>query len=182
MRAEEVAVRTRFGLLSVPAPNAHRPPGWSVNPSLYSQRLPVILLAVLGLTLSIDMRELSGALARDVNTLAIEAALAIAVITGSIGSERRWSRKPWLVAIFGLAIGPAAFVASTWSLIELSFDGTWNSREVGRSVAALMAIGPAMDEVLASLQFVRSQSKKGRSPIRVFLGMSPKARRRQEIK
>jgi hypothetical protein len=38
-------------------------------------------------------------------------------------------------------------------------------------------IGPAMDEVLASLQFLRSERRRGRSVWRAFWGLAPRALR-----
>ena len=107
------------------------PPGWDYNPAAWSQRLPIVALALVGAIVAgylalfqygvvstvwepfygggserILTSRLSFALPIPDAALGAIAYLADAV-TGVIGSPSRWRTKPWIVVLFGLLVGPS---------------------------------------------------------------------------
>ncbi len=145
------------------------PPGWSYNPSAPLERAPIVALAILGLGLS-DPGRLTG------REILLPTALALTAAFGVLGSSRRWEKKPWLVSSFGLAAGPLVFTGATVQLVRMAAENDWQTKPVLKIAAAMITIGPAMDEVLASLQHVRSSWLQGRSGWRAFFGLTPKRR------
>jgi hypothetical protein len=62
---------------------------------------------------------------------------------------------PWIVILFGLAVGPLGAVSILLVILQpLMFDG-WCTLCLASAAISLAMIGPAFDEVLASLQHVR---------------------------
>lgn len=118
------------------------PPGWDYNPSDWTQRLPIIALAVIGLVVSrylaaYQLGHIDGAWdplfaggadpkngteeivtsdvskAWPVSDAAVGAlTYVLEILTGVIGSRRRWRTMPWLVLVFGLMIAPWAWSPS----------------------------------------------------------------------
>lgn len=182
---------------SRPAPD-DRPPGWSTNPSAWKERIPIVVLAVLGtgvatyLTLFqievIDtvwepffgdgsrqiLRESS--FSRFWERLGLSDAgigafgyLADAV-TGMIGGTRRWRTMPWIVLIFGVFVGPFGVISIALIVIQPVLYSAFCTLCIVSAIISLAMIGPAMDEVLASLQYLRRQRAEGRSTWRAFWG------------
>ena len=161
-----------------------KPLGWDMNPSERRARFPIFLLSMAGLALTVtlaDRFDALGPLQRDREIFVITC-LSGVVVLSAIGNERRWSRKPWLVVLFGLIAGPLSFAAALWSLLEMATNQSWLLRETLRAFVALLCIGPAMDEVLASLQYVRRKANRGFSPLAAFFGLPPRPRRRGEVR
>ncbi len=106
-----------------------RPPGWDTNPSTWSQRLPIVALALLGFAIAaylslFQLGIISGVwepffgdgsriiLTSSVSTILPipDAALGAAgylldAVTGLIGGRERWKTMPWIVIVFGVAVG-----------------------------------------------------------------------------
>lgn len=131
------------------------PPGWDYNPAAWSQRLPIIALAVIGLLTSRYLAAyqlghvdsvwepfFSGGadpkngteeiITSDVSRAwpvpdAAVGALtyALEILTGIVGSTRRWRTMPWLVLLFGLMIVPLGVVSITFIVIQPILIGTW---------------------------------------------------------
>lgn len=129
------------------------PPGWDVNPSHWNERLPVLGVALLALCLPG-----SGS----VDDFRLSVVLAASLLLNLFGGERRWIEYPFCVLAFGFITGPLLFLTGALSLIHMATFLTWDKFSVLRAVLALLMIGPAMDEVLATLQYVcRSLFSKG---------------------
>ncbi|HEU5285339.1 MAG TPA: NAD-dependent epimerase/dehydratase family protein [Sphingomicrobium sp.] len=177
-----------------------RPPGWSYNPSAWSQRLPIILLAVVGLEIS---RYLAAYQLGHVETVwepffagspadprngteeiitshvseawpVSDAAVggytyALEILTGIVGSRARWRTMPWLVLLFGLMIAPLGVTSIFFIIIQPILIGTWSTLALIAAAAMLIQIPYSLDELLATLQFLRRRVKAGRSWLRVFL-------------
>jgi hypothetical protein len=77
-------------------------------------------------------------------------------VTGTIGGRQRWRTMPWMVIIFGLAVGPL---------------DAWCTLCLASAVVSLLMIGPALDEFLASLQYLKAEPSRGRSAWRAFWGL-----------
>jgi uncharacterized membrane protein len=163
------------------------PAGWGYNPSTWSQRLPIIGLALIGAAIAGYLAAFQLGLVSDVwepffgdgsrtiltsNVSRIlpipDAALGAAgyladALTGGIGGRDRWRRVPWLVIIFGLAVGPLGVVSITLVILQpLLFDAFCTLCLTSALISVLM-IGPAMDEVLASIQHLRRVQRDGGS-------------------
>jgi hypothetical protein len=171
------------------------PPGWDYNPAAWGQRLPVIGLAILGFLIAgylalYQWRIVSwvwdpffpaGSLkilnSRISHILPIpDAALGaigylVDAITGAIGGRARWRTMPWVVILFGIAVGPLGVVSVLLVVLQPMLFDAWCTLCLASAVVSLLVIGPAMDEFLASLQHLKRTSHEGMPFWRVFWGL-----------
>jgi hypothetical protein len=170
------------------------PPGWSYNPASWSQRLPIIALAAAGFVIAgylalyqvrvfptvwepffgtgsevILNSWVSKLLPVSDAALGAFGYLADAV-TGAIGGTRRWRTMPWLVVLFGLFVGPLGAVSVLLVILQPVLFDSWCTLCLVTAVISVVMIGPALDEVLASLQHLRREADAGRSWWRAFWG------------
>ncbi|MFZ5670443.1 MAG: vitamin K epoxide reductase family protein [Pseudomonadota bacterium] len=175
------------------------PPGWDYNPSAWTQRLPIVLLALVGL-------HISGALAayqlghvgavwdplfpgttpgrngsESVVTSPVSEAWPVSdaavgaftylleVVTGVVGSRARWRTMPWLVIAFGLMIAPLGVVSIGFITIQPIVIGTWCALCLIAAAAMLVQIPYSIDELVATFQFLARRKRAGRSVLRVLL-------------
>jgi nucleoside-diphosphate-sugar epimerase len=175
------------------------PPGWSYNPSDWTQRMPIIALAFVGLYAS---RYLAGYQlelldhvwepffagnpadpqngTEEIVTSAVAEAWPVSdgglgaityileILTGVIGLRARWRTMPWLVVVFGLMIVPLSVTSISFVIIQPIVIGTWGTLTLIAAAAMLIQIPYAVDELIASLQFVRRRVRVGQSWLRVF--------------
>lgn len=80
------------------------PPGWSYDPSSWRERIPIIILALVG---------------------------------------------------FGIAVGPLGAVSITLVMIQPLLVHGWCTLCLTSALISVLMIGPAMDELLTSLQFLK---------------------------
>lgn len=176
------------------------PPGWSVNPSLWSHRLPIVALALVGgaaaTWLALYQQDavqtiwepffgdgthqiiiesgfsqmFEGWPIRDAGIGAL-GYLADAV-TGVIGGTRRWRAMPWIVIIFGLFVGPFGAMSVMLTIFQPVLYNAFCTLCLASGAISLAMIGPAMDEVLASLQYLKREKREGRSVWAAFWGAS----------
>jgi nucleoside-diphosphate-sugar epimerase len=175
------------------------PPGWSYNPSNWTQRLPIIGLALIGLYVSRYLAAYQLGHIPDVwdpffagspldpqnGTEEIitssvsrawpvsDAALGgytylLEILTGIVGSRMRWRTMPWLVVLFGLMIAPLGIVSIFFIIIQPIVIGTWSTIALIGAAAVLIQIPYSLDELLATLQFLRRRAKAGQSWLRVL--------------
>ena len=179
------------------------PPGWSYNPASWSQRLPIVGLALLGFAIATYLalyqyevidhvwepffgRGSEKILTSKVSDVAekytglpiTDGALGafsylLDAIAGIIGGRKRWRTMPWLVVLFGLLVGPLGGVSVLLVILQPVLLDAWCTLCLTTAVISIAMIGPAMDEVLASLQHVKRVSLDGGSAWRAFWGLSP---------
>ena len=173
----------------------HNPPGWSYNPSAWSQRLPIAALAVVGLAIAtyLTLFQLEvlntvwepffGKGSRKVLTSSLSTMLPVPdaalgafgyfadAVTGVIGGRERWRTMPWIVIMFGLAVGPLGVVSIALVVSQPLVVGHWCTLCLASAVVSVLMIGPAMDEVLAAMQFVKHEAVQGRSAWKAFWGI-----------
>lgn len=173
------------------------PPGWSYNPSTWGQRLPLVGLALLGFLIAGYLalyqwgvfptvwEPFFGAGSRRILHSGVsrllpfpDAALGalsylLDAVTGAIGGRERWRTMPWITVIFGLAVGPLSAVSILLVIIQPVLYQAWCTLCLASAVISILMIGPAMDEVLASLQFLRREQGSGHSLWRAFWGLVP---------
>ncbi len=176
------------------------PPGWSYNPSNWTQRLPIIMLALLGLYVS---RYLAGYQLEHIPGVwepffagsptdprngteeiisswvskafpVSDAALGgytylLEILTGLIGSRQRWRTMPWLVMLFGLMIVPLGMTTILFIIIQPVVLGTWSTLALVGGAAVLLQIPYSLDELLATLQFLRRRVRAGQPWLRVLV-------------
>jgi hypothetical protein len=176
-----------------------RPPGWS-NPSSWTQRLPIIVLALIGLQVSrylaaYQLGHIDGVWepffqglpadpkngTEEIITSSVSEAWPVSdaavggytyvleIPTGIVGSRARWRSMPWLVLLFGLMIAPLGITSIFFIIIQPIVIGTWSTLELIGAAAMLIQIPYSLDELLATLQFLRRRVRAGRSWLRVLL-------------
>jgi uncharacterized membrane protein len=172
-----------------------RPPGWSYNPSSWGQRLPLIGAAAAGFAiatyLALFQLGVAGAVwepffgegSRRILTSGAsrvlpvpDAALGAAgyladAVSGAIGGRDRWRRMPWIVVLFGVAVGPLGGVSILLVILQPVVYDAWCTLCLASAAISVAMIGPAMDEVLASLQHLGRERRAGRSVWRTFWGI-----------
>lgn len=171
------------------------PPGWTTNPSSWPQRVPIIVLALVGTGIAsylgafqLDMissvwepffgdgsetvltSKTSHILPVPDAVLGALSYLADAV-TGAIGGTRRWKTMPWIVVVFGIAVGPLGAISVLLVILQPVLYDSFCTLCLASAVISVAMIGPAVDEVLASLQFLRRRRARGRSLWRGFWGI-----------
>ena len=176
------------------------PPGWSYNPSTWVQRMPIIVLAVVGLLVSrylsnYQLEQIDGVWepfftgdpanprngTEEVITSSVSEAwpvpdaavggytYALEILTGIVGSRRRWRTMPWLVVLFGLMIAPLGVTSIFFIIIQPIVIGTWATLTLIAAAAMLVQIPFSLDELLATIQFLRRRARAGKPWLRVFL-------------
>ncbi|MCL3882930.1 NAD-dependent epimerase/dehydratase family protein [Marivita sp. GX14005] len=174
------------------------PKGWSYSPSDWFQRLPVIVLAVVGLLVS---RYLTGYQLETIDgvwepffpgtlegkngteqiiTSSVSEAwpvpdagvgaltYALEIIVGAVGSARRWRTMPWLVVLFGIMIVPLGAISIFFIVIQPIVIGTYSTLALIAAAAMVWQIPYSLDELVATYQFLRRRHKAGQPWLRVF--------------
>ncbi|AVR46631.1 vitamin K epoxide reductase [Christiangramia fulva] len=171
------------------------PPGWDYNPATWSQRIPIVILAIFGFLIASYLAVYQLHITNDVwdpffgngsikileskvsNVLPIpDAALGafgylVDAVTGIIGGTQRWRKMPWIVIVFGLAVGPLGFVSVMLVVFQPVLFSAWCTLCLCSAVISIMMIGPAMDEMLASLQFMQRVRRSNASTWKAFWGV-----------
>jgi nucleoside-diphosphate-sugar epimerase/uncharacterized membrane protein len=169
------------------------PDGWDYSPSTWTQRLPIIALAFIGLYVSryltayqlghIDQvwDPFFGTGTEQIITSDVSKAWPVPdagvgavtyileILTGLIGSRRRWRTMPWLVILFGIMIVPLGAVSIFFIIIQPIVIGTWCTLCLVGAAAMLVQIPYSFDELLATGQFLAQRRRKGRALWPVFL-------------
>jgi nucleoside-diphosphate-sugar epimerase/uncharacterized membrane protein len=174
------------------------PLDWSYNPSTWTQRLPIIALAFVGLYISrylaaYQLGHVDGVWdpffeggpdprngTEEIITSSVSQAWPVPdaglgaltylleILTGVIGSRRRWRTMPWLVLLFGLMIAPLGVVSIFFIIIQPIWIGTWCTLCLIAAAAMLVQIPYSLDELVATCQFLWRRKGAGQSLLRVF--------------
>lgn len=168
------------------------PPGWTYNPSTAGQRLPIMFLAFLGFLFSRNLASFQlehiadiwdpffGDGTRRVLTSDISKAFPVSdaglgaltylldVIAACIGGRSRWRTMPWAVILFGFMIIPTGVTSITLVMLQPIGVGAWCSLCLITAFLMLIMVPPAVDEVLASIQFLKRKKNAGESFWKVF--------------
>ena len=174
------------------------PEGWDFSPSSWTQRLPIIGLAVIGLLISRHMTAyqlghidflwdpfFSGGPgpkngSEEITTSSVSEAWPVPdagigaltymleIVTGIMGTTRRWRTMPWLVMLFGIMIVPLGVVSITFIIIQPIIIGTWCTLCLIAAAAMLLQIPYSLDELVATTQFLIRRKRQGRPLLRIF--------------
>jgi uncharacterized membrane protein len=158
-------------------------PPFDYNPSAWSQRIPICLLAMVAFGISAYMglyqwrlvdsvwdpvfgdqtqkvldSDVSHRMARWFGTpdavLGAVAYLGDAVF-GIAGSTRRWQYRPWLVVLFGIDVIPLGGVSAILVIIQATVLGQWCFLCLVTAAISLILVYWAYDEVWASVTYLR---------------------------
>lgn len=192
IRLESVIKKERSGI-QIKSEN-EIPQGWDYNPSEWGQRIPIVILAFLGFAVASYLALYQLKMVETVwepffgngskkilnsSTSRIlpipDAALGafgyfVDAITGLIGGRGRWKTMPWMSIIFGLAVGPLGAISVLLVILQPVLYDSWCTLCLASALISIIMIGPAMDEMLASLQFMKKAKKQGHSLWKVFWG------------
>jgi len=159
-------------------------PPWDYNPSAWSQRIPICVLAMVAFFISAYMalyqwRLIDGIWDPVFGSAATEGVLdsdvshrmqrwfgmpdaalgAIAYLGdaafGLAGSTRRWRTRPWLVVLFGIDVIPLGGVSAILVFIQAAVLGQLCFLCLVTAAISLILVYWAYDEVWSSLVFVR---------------------------
>jgi len=176
------------------------PPGWDFSPSTWQQRLPIIVLALIGFLISRylaayqlghidsvwDPFFTSGALedgkngTEEIITSRVSEAWPVSdagiggltylleILTGILGSSKRWRTMPWLVLLFGFMIVPLGAISITFIIIQPIILDTWCTLCLIAAAAMLIQIPYSFDEIIATLEFLKRRAKAGRPILRIL--------------
>ena len=173
------------------------PPGWDYNPSSFAQRLPIVVVAVVGFALAAYLAAFQlgwigdvwepffGDGSRRILTSEVSRVLPVPdaalgafgylvdAVTGIVGGRRRWRTMPWMVILFGIAVGPLGAISVLLVILQPVLYDAWCTICLVTAFLSVVMIGPAMDEVLASLEYLREQRARGHSTWSTFWGRVP---------
>jgi nucleoside-diphosphate-sugar epimerase/uncharacterized membrane protein len=175
------------------------PPGWDLSPSNWSQRAPIIALAFVGLAISRALAAYqlghvdavwdpffgSGVPGKNGTEAIITSDLSEAwplpdagvgavvylleIVIGLTGAANRWRTMPWLVLAFGALIVPLGAVSIGFIIIQPILLGTWCALCLIAAAAMLAQIPFALNELLATLQFLARRRRGGHSLLLTLL-------------
>jgi uncharacterized membrane protein len=170
------------------------PPGWDYNPASWGERIPIVVLAIIGFLIATYLAlyqldiiptvwepffgndSITILNSKISHVLPIpDAALGafgylLDAVTGVIGGTYRWKKMPWIVVVFGLAVGPLGFISVMLVVFQPVLFSAWCTLCLLSAVISVAMIGPAMDEMLASLQFMKKAKQSEASTWKVFWG------------
>jgi len=173
-------------------PDPDVPQGWSYNPSSWSQRAPIIALALLGFFLSRQMASFElghitsfgdpifGAGTESVLTSTVSRAFPIPdaglgavaymieFLMGFMGDKRRWRTMPWMVTFFGILVVPLGIVSITLIILQPLAVGAWCTPCLIAALAMIIMIALTLDEVVAMVQFLVQAGREGQPLWQIF--------------
>jgi uncharacterized membrane protein len=172
------------GTRDLPGPDA--PPGWSYNPSAWTQRAGIISLAFVQFFVARYMaahqlghvphawdpffgdgtyRVLNSHVSKSfpVSDAGLGAVTyLVEALTGFLGGTRRWRTMPWAVLLFGVLIVPVGVVSIVLVVLQPLAVGAWCALCLLTAALTVFMISPAVDEVVATGQFLLRARREGR--------------------
>jgi uncharacterized membrane protein len=176
--------------LDVPAPP------WDYNPSAWSQRVPICILAGVAFLISAYMamyqwrligsvwdpvfgEQSQRVLDSDVSHqmrrfIGIpDAALGALAYLGDLlfglaGSTRRWQYRPWMVVLFGLDVIPLGIVSAVLVVLQGTVVGSWCFLCLVTAFISLVLVYLAYDEVWSCLKYLWRVRKRTGSTRRMW--------------
>ncbi len=152
------------------------PPGWDYDPSAWSQRIPIVVAAVAGAFIASYLGAFQLGLIDEVwepffgngsrtiltsgvsHILPIPDALLgafgyfIDALGGVIGGRGRWRTMPWIVVLFGIAVGPLGAVSVLLVILQPVLFDAFCTLCLASGVISVVFMGPARDVGRASCQ------------------------------
>lgn len=73
----------------------------------------------------------------------------------------RWRTFPWVVIVFGFAVEPLGAMSITLVMTQPILVHGWCTLCLASALISVLMIGPATDEMLASLQYLKRRRNAG---------------------
>jgi uncharacterized membrane protein len=170
------------------------PPAWDYNPSTWGQRLPLIIIAMVGFFIALYLglyqfrifdtvwEPFFGDGSKKVLNSPVSELLPVPdgllgafgylldAVTGVIGGTGRWKTKPWIVVVFGVAVGPLGMISILLVILQPVMFSAWCTLCLLSAIISVVMISPAVDEMLASLLYLQRVKKSGHSVWKAFWG------------
>lgn len=183
----------------------YTPPGWSYNPSSWSERRLLLLLAAIGLAAAIYTScEQLGVVALMwdpffgsqssylVTHSVISRLLPIPdgllgvvgyvcdLIFGSIGARDRWCRLPVMVVLFAITITGLGIASVALTILQGAFIEHWCTVCLVSAAVSMLIFGLGIGEVLASLQYLAREHARGHALWPALWGRKARQTQRQQ--
>jgi hypothetical protein len=183
-RENDIERRKREDLNVIPHP-------WDYNPSAWSQRIPIAIMAMVAFVIAVYMglyqwrligsawdpifgTQTENVLDSNVSERmrywflvpdAIFGAIAYLgdAILGLAGSTRRWQYRPWLVILFGIDVIPLGIVSAILVVLQGTVVGSWCFLCLVTAVISLILVYWAYDEVWSCLVYLYRVRRETRS-------------------
>lgn len=173
-------------------PGPEIPPGWTYNPSSWHQRTPMIIAAFLGWMLSrylaafqlgyIDSvwdpffgdgtaKVLTSKVSKmwPISDAGLGAtAYTFEMLMAWMGGKTRWRTMPWMVTFFFILVVPLGVTSIVLVILQPLAVGYWCSVCLATALLMLMMIPFTVDEVVATLQFLKESTRQGKPLWRTF--------------
>lgn len=156
------------------------PPGWTYNPSRWSERLPLVALACLGFCIAcytslyqwgtvsffwdpffgqassfaVTHSKIAHILPFPDGTLGIPG-YACDILFGALGGIDRWRRMPWVVLCFAGTITGLAVVSTLLTITMGVLVHQWCTMCLGSASVSIIVFSMGLGEVLATLQYLK---------------------------
>lgn len=162
------------------------PPGWSYNPSSWTQRIATIGLAMvcwffsrylaayqLGYIHTMwdpffgdgTIRVITSQISHDfpVSDAGLGAlGYTLEFLMGWQGDKRRWHTMPWMVIVFGIFVVPVSFISILLIILQPVAVGAWCFLCLFTAVCMLVMIVFTVAEVVAAAQFLHRGCRQGK--------------------
>lgn len=173
------------------------PDGWEYNPSAWRERLPIILLAFIGIALAAYLLLFQWRMIetiwepyfgrsgrRGLRRLWLDSPIRIpggliallgffsVAVTMTIGRADRWRSMPWMVLLSGGLTALWGLICMVVMALQPLVQESANTTCLLTTGLAALLVGPAMDEVLATLQYLRVVYDDGDSVWQALWGIS----------
>ena len=170
------------------------PPGWSYNPSSWAERLPLAGVALVGAGVASYLAAFQygwvrhpwdpffGDGSRVILTSPVSHVLPVSdaalgalgylvdAVTAAVGGRSRWRTMPWIVIVFGIAVGPLGAVSILLVILQPVVFHAWCTLCLASAAISVLMIGPSMDEVVAGVQHVMRLRRRGVSTWQALWG------------
>jgi hypothetical protein len=161
------------------------PPGWSYNPSAWSERIPIVVLGVVAMFIALYLAAYQfdwvdtvwdpffgdgteRVLTSDLSHLfpvpdALLGGLGYLIdwVFGLVGGTKRYKTMPWAVVIFGIGIIPFGLTSIFLALSMPTIVGAGCFLCAVNAVIAVVMIPYAWDEIWLSFLAMRSMMRNG---------------------
>ncbi len=173
-------------------PGPDIPPGWSYTPSSWHQRAPIAALAMGGWLIARYMaayqlghitsvydpifgdgtrRVLESKVSKmwPVSDAGLGAfSYTIEVLMAFMGGPNRWRTMPWMAVFFFILVVPLGVVSVVLVMLQPVAVGAWCGPCLLTAMLMLAMVPLAVDEVIATVQFLQASVKNGKPFWRTF--------------
>lgn len=170
------------------------PPGWDASPSAWPDRRRLVVLAIAGSVVATYLalyqsgvfatvfEPFFGNGAREVLHSPVSTLLPVPdaavgavayigdVATGLPGGRDRWRTMPWVVLLFGLFVVATTGASVVLTILQVAVFHEWCTLCLTSAAISIVIFGPAMSEVLATLQHLARRLRAGSGIVPALAG------------